>query len=89
MNEGCDDGWAIFHGFLAENGHLTSEQCAPYMSKTKGTHCSDYSHCPAVSKISNSYYVGGYNFSPTVEMIQKEMLLNGPLVTEFKCDDAF
>jgi hypothetical protein len=22
-------------------------------------------------------------------MIQKEMLLNGPVVTEFKCDDMF
>jgi hypothetical protein len=59
------------------------------MSKTKGTHCSDYSHCPKVSKVKSSYYVGGYNFSPTVEMIQKEMLLHGPLVTEFKCDEAF
>jgi len=25
MNEGCDGGWAIFHGFLAEHGHLVTE----------------------------------------------------------------
>lgn len=36
----------------------------------------------------NSYYVGGYNFKPTAEMIQKELLLNGPLVTEFRATDA-
>ena len=48
-----------------------------------------YKDCPPVAKIKKSYYVGGYNFKPTVEMIQKDMLMYGPLVTEFKCDDNF
>ena len=39
MNEGCDGGWAIFHGFLAEHGHLVTEKCAPYKGKTKGHKC--------------------------------------------------
>ena len=30
LTEGCDGGWAFFHGLLAENGHLVSEECAPY-----------------------------------------------------------
>lgn len=30
MNEGCDGGWSFFHGYLAENGYLVSEKCAPY-----------------------------------------------------------
>jgi len=30
MNEGCDGGWPFFHGFLAENGYLVTEECAPY-----------------------------------------------------------
>lgn len=25
MNEGCDGGWAIFHGFFAENAGLLTE----------------------------------------------------------------
>ena len=29
LNEGCDGGWSFFHGYLAENGHLVSEDCAP------------------------------------------------------------
>lgn len=39
MNEGCDGGWSFYHGFLAENGHMVSEKCAPYMGKTKGIKC--------------------------------------------------
>jgi hypothetical protein len=36
MNEGCEGGWAIFHGHLVENGHLVSEECVPYLAKTAG-----------------------------------------------------
>lgn len=36
MNEGCDGGWSFFHGYLAENGHMVDETCAPYLGKTKG-----------------------------------------------------
>lgn len=43
MNEGCDGGWAIFNGFLAENGHLVTEECAPYTARTKGHSCAQYS----------------------------------------------
>jgi hypothetical protein len=39
MNEGCDGGWSFFHGYLAENGYMVSEQCAPYLAKTKGMSC--------------------------------------------------
>lgn len=89
MTEGCDGGWGVFHGYFAEQGHLVSEQCAPYKARTKGDRCANYAKCPAVAKIEKSYYVNGYNFAPTVEMIQKEMLRNGPVVTEFHCDDNF
>mmetsp|Transcript_42347 Transcript_42347/g.64975 ORF Transcript_42347/g.64975 Transcript_42347/m.64975 type:complete len:235 (+) Transcript_42347:945-1649(+) len=89
MNEGCDGGWAIFHGFLAENGHMITEECGPYKAKTKGESCANYKNCPGFAKVRTSYYVGGYNFSPTVKDIQKELLMKGPLVTEFKCNDAF
>ena len=42
MNEGCDGGWAIFHGFFAERAHLIDEQCGPYKARTKGDKCSNY-----------------------------------------------
>jgi len=66
MNEGCEGGWAIFHGFLAENGHMISEECGPYKGKTKGESCQNYKNCPPVAKVRSSYYIGGYNFSPRV-----------------------
>ena len=89
LNEGCEGGWGIFHGFFAEQGHMVTEECAPYKAKTKGSSCANYKHCPAVAKVKKSYYVNDYNFKPTVQMIQKEMLRNGPVVAEFKCDDNF
>ena len=89
MNEGCSGGWAIFNGFLAENGHFISEECGPYKAKTKGERCSNYKECPAISKLSKSYYVGGYNFAPHVKDIQKDLMMYGPLVTEFAADDYF
>lgn len=51
MNEGCDGGWAIFHGFFAENAGLLTEECAPYTARTKGHSCSDYSHCKPYAKV--------------------------------------
>lgn len=89
LNEGCAGGWAIFHGFLAENGHLVKEECAPYKARTKGDKCENYKDCPGYAKIKSSYYIGGYNFEPSEKLIQKEMLMHGPLVTEFKADDNF
>ena len=69
MNEGCNGGWAIFHGFFAQGGNLVSEKCAPYKGSTAQTKCSDTKECPAVARVKNSYYVGGYNNRPTPEMI--------------------
>jgi len=30
MTEGCKGGYAILHGFFAENGAIVSEACAGY-----------------------------------------------------------
>lgn len=51
--------------------------------------CAMMEKCPGYAKISKSYYVNGYNYNPTIAMIQKEMLMHGPLVTEFNVDDKF
>lgn len=89
MNEGCDGGWAVFHGFFAENAGILTEECAPYKARTKNHKCSDYAHCKPHVKVTRSYYVNGYNFAPTEMQIRKEMLMNGPVTTEFKCDESF
>ena len=79
----------MFHGFFAENANLVAEKCAPYQATSKEWSCGDFKHCKPVAKVNKSYYVGGYNFKPTTKMIQKEMLLNGPIVTEFNPNDRF
>jgi len=62
MNEGCNGGWALFHGIFAENANLISENCAPYQATTAKWSCGDFKHCKPVAKVNKSYYIGGYNF---------------------------
>ena len=72
MNEGCDGGWPLFHGFFAENGYLVTEECAPYKGKTKGDHCQNYEKCEPHSKIVKSEYVGkGYGDSGEKKMMRE------------------
>ena len=42
MTEGCDGGWAQFHGFFHRSAHMVAEECAPYTGMTKGSSCSDF-----------------------------------------------
>ena len=72
MTEGCHGGWAIFQGFMAENGEIVSEECAPYGGK-RGKPCKGYENCPGIAWVKNSYTLK----NPTVESIQKEILYNG------------
>mmetsp|Transcript_21822 Transcript_21822/g.33778 ORF Transcript_21822/g.33778 Transcript_21822/m.33778 type:complete len:89 (+) Transcript_21822:1321-1587(+) len=77
MNEGCDGGWPLFHGFFGENGYLVTEDCAPYKAQTKGDTCSNYSQCQPHSKVTGSYFIGkGYGDSSEKKMM-KEIIRNG------------
>lgn len=77
LTEGCDGGWSFFHGYLAENGYLVSEKCAPYKSKTKGDRCSKYAKCKPISKITESYFIGGAYGESSEKKMMKEILRNG------------
>ena len=81
MNEGCDGGWPLFNGYLAENGYLVSEKCAPYIKRTKGVKCSQYEACEPVAKVQSSYFMGGgFGQFQKAKQIQKEILRNGPVI---------
>lgn len=89
MNEGCDGGWPFFHGFLAENGHLVTDECAPYIGKTKGDKCSNYEACEPHSKITDSYFIGkGYGDS-TEQGMMKEIMRNGIVNGELNAPHIF
>lgn len=79
MTEGCEGGWAIFDGFLAENIGLTSESCAPYKVATKGVSCSEFKDCPSVARVKKTYKLE----DPNELRIQKEILRNGAVVTDW------
>ena len=89
MNEGCDGGWSFFHGYLAENGYMTSEQCAPYMAKTKGFSCGKYKDCKPVSRINESYFVGGAYGESSEKKMMKEILRNGIVNGELNVPRVF
>lgn len=65
MSEGCSGGLSFINGLFTETAHLASEKCAPYKANTKGDKCGNYKDCPAQAKIEKTYYLNGYNFSPT------------------------
>lgn len=89
MTEGCEGGWPHFHAYFAENGHLVSEDCAPYKTTTATTKCSQYAHCQPIAKVKKSYDVGGaYGLSSEKQMM-KEILRNGVLNTEFQAPNIF
>lgn len=89
MNEGCDGGWPHFHGYMAESGHLVTEECAPYKGSTKGDKCSNYAECPPVAKVTDSYWIGkGYGDSGEKKMM-KEIIRNGAVNGELQCPKIF
>ena len=59
LNEGCEGGWPIFNGYLAENGYLVSEECSPYLAQTESSKCSNYKACPPISTVKSSYFMNG------------------------------
>jgi hypothetical protein len=89
MNEGCDGGWSFFHGFLAENGYMVTEKCAPYEGKTKGLKCGDYEKCAPQAKVHESYFVGGaYGYS-SEKALMKELIRNGIVNGELNVPKVF
>lgn len=89
MNEGCDGGWSFYHGYLAENGHMVSEKCAPYEAKTKGISCSKYKDCPPVSRVHDSYFIGGAYGESSEKKMMKEILRNGIVNGELNVPKVF
>lgn len=89
MNEGCDGGWPHFNVFLAENAHLVAEECAPYKGKTKGDQCGNYEQCQPISKVQQSYFVGGGWGSTSEKKMMKEILRNGPINGDFQAPSMF
>ena len=47
----------MFNGYLAENGHLVSETCAPYKGTTKKDACRNYTTCDPIAKVTQSSYI--------------------------------
>ena len=81
----------MFNGYLAENGHLVTEECGPYRGSTNGDSCKFYEKCAPAAKVDESYFI---KVSPTEEkidekLIMKEILRNGPVVGEFKAPNKF
>lgn len=89
LNEGCDGGWSFFHGYMAENGHMVSEQCAPYRAMTKGIACGDYKGCNTEAKISKTYFIGGAYGESSEKKMMKEILHKGIVNGELNVPRVF
>lgn len=91
LNEGCEGGWAIFNGYLAESGHLVSEDCGPYKGTTNADSCKFYEKCDPVAKVEKSYFLDTSTAESSIneKKIQKEILHGGAVVAEFKAPQRF
>ena len=79
MTEGCGGGWAIFHGFLAENGGLFAESCAPYEASSREFSCGKYKGCKPLARVTKSYH-----FKDATELqIKREILSKGAVITDW------
>ena len=72
------------HGWLAENGEIVSDECAPYAIEGGAT-CRSLSSCKGVARVSKSYGLK----DPTVQSIQKEILYHGAVVTDWSQPKGF
>ena len=68
---------------------MVSEECAPYLGKTKGDSCKNYEQCQAVAKIKQSYLVGGGWGNTSEKKMMKEILRNGPINGDFQAPSMF
>jgi len=82
MTEGCDGGWAQFHGLFFKNAYMVDEQCAPYLGVTKGHHCSEYAECEPIAKVKDVKFVGGGYGSATEKAMMKEIMHSGAIEGE-------
>lgn len=89
MNEGCDGGWPFFHGFMAENGYMVTDECAPYLGKTKGDSCSNYENCAPHSKIVDTSFIGKGYGDASESKIMKEIARNGIVNGELQAPHIF
>ena len=91
LNEGCEGGWAIFNGYLAESGSLVEESCGPYKGDTAADSCTNYERCQPFAKVDDSYFIETSLTENSVDVnkIRKEILRNGPVVGEFKAPNHF
>jgi hypothetical protein len=56
---------------------VVSEECAPYLAKTKGVSCGQYSKCSTEAKIGKSYFIGGAYGESSEKKMMKDLLRNG------------
>ena len=82
MTEGCDGGWAQFHGLFHKNSYMVAEDCAPYTGQTKGAHCSNYAECEPIAKVADVKFIGGGYGATTEKAMMKEIIHSGAIEGE-------
>jgi len=89
-NQGCDGGYGFLQSKWSEDIGLVPEQCAPF-SQGGGT-CQLSANCDMGAtryRASNHRYIGGYYGGGDAELIQQELVNNGPLVMSFEPKEDF
>jgi len=89
-NQGCDGGYGFLQSKWSEDVGLIPEQCAPFSQG--GGSCQLAPNCEMGAtryRASGHRYIGGYYGGSDAELIQQELVNNGPLVMSFEPKEDF
>lgn len=90
VNEGCHGGWGYFDGLFVENFGAVEESCAPYEGSASPGGCGNWTKCPVVAGIKDTYYVGGRAYGKMTEAdMLKEVRARGPINFDFNAGAEF
>ncbi|KAL9643087.1 hypothetical protein ABK040_002804 [Willaertia magna] len=82
-SQGCEGGFAYLVSKYGEDFGIVEEQCDPYFAQD--SHCKAYdATCPPRQYWTDYKYIGGYYGATTPELMQLEILQNGPIAVSLE-----
>ena len=88
-SQGCEGGFPyLIAGKYAEDFGVVEESCFPYSGSDK-EHCSREKKGCLRYRVANYHYIGGFYGGCNPELMQKELVENGPIAVSFEVTEDF
>lgn len=88
-SQGCDGGFPyLIAGKYAEDFGVVEEKCLPYVGKDSISCGNEQKDCTRY-RATNYYYIGGYYGACNEQLMQMELVTNGPIAVSFEVTNDF